>query len=165
MVRIAVFCSFAGEIICISVHGLSICQDFEYSNLGDDDFRMMCQLDLHKQEGSAEYNAFQEMPTTWEDGYEANDADPEYEHVPAAKQEPEAVHGVKDSDLTEKETDPEGGPVKSEDEADEKNAKDAHADDDEVEVKKEKKRRRRTHRSRRDSRSPSWTPSQYRRTG
>ena len=126
------------------VHGLDIYQDMEYDNLGDDDFRMMMELDLTPKRGSPEYNPWKEEPEVVHDGYEAMDGHDENDGFEAtAKEEEDGDQNDKES-LIPKEESPE------------------HETKEEPE---EPRRSRRRKRRRRRSESRSLTSSEYRRTG
>ena len=128
------------------VHGLDIYQDMEYDNLGDDDFRMMMELDLTPKRGSPEYNPWKEEPEVVHDGYEAMDGHDENDGFEAtAKEEEDGDQNDKES-LIPKEESPE------------------HETKEEPEEPRRSRKRKRRRRRRR-SESRSLTSSEYRRTG
>ena len=126
------------------VHGLDIYQDMEYDNLGDDDFRMMMELDLTPKRGSPEYNPWKEEPEVVHDGYEAMDGHDENDGFEATAIEEEDGDQNDKESLIPKEESPE------------------HETKEEPE---EPRRSRRRKRRRRRSESRSLTSSEYRRTG
>ena len=130
------------------VHGLDIYQDMEYDNLGDDDFRMMMELDLTPKRGSPEYNPWKEEPEVVHDGYEAMDGHDENDGFEAtAKEEEDGDQNDKES-LIPKEESPEH-----------------ETKEEPEEPRRSRKRKRRRRRRRRRSESRSLTSSEYRRTG
>ena len=133
------------------VHGLDIYQDMEYDNLGDDDFRMMMELDLTPKRGSPEYNPWKEEPEVVHDGYEAMDGHDENDGFEATAKEEEDGDQIGKESLIPKE---------------ESAAKEESPEHETKEEPEESRRhRRRKRRRRRRSESRSLTSSEYRRTG
>ena len=134
----------------LEVHGIDVCQEKTLETMGDDDFRLLLELDFDPTQKSPEYNPFEEG-----DGYEAGDEQdaetPDVKSEADGKEEQEGEHIKKEGDDESISKEPAAEPI----------AEKAEGESSEKETRRSVKRKRKK-RKRRSS--DSITSSQARRT-